>query len=669
MSRMEILFDVIFVIATVITMGPVWVWTILRGYTRLCRKGYSPPAAAFVLLNGAGIGAITFYFAILKSAFDQLGSAQFIMIAFWLPTVAAVAGTALIIYLLPRINQRQAGKRQPRWLLSGIGLGLVGIGIAVLVYAHWNGIASSDTYKLFSILAADGGMLIGLGRRAQSAVSIGEVTSRDHRAPVLYLRTFVQERLAFVGGPKSRFGQYASKESLTIAETNDNDIDMNVSIRFEQYFKKSLNAYIGPLIALGNPEDYVPLDGAARDYASDSEWTQMFDQLVTDCSCIIAEIGISSNLAWELEYLRKRGFQRKLFILTQPVRSKASWSSRFLMSAMQAKLIVWNDFASTMNAAGYEIGSDPGVGCVLTFDSDGKMLVLKEGAFAPDEFVEPIRDFLVTKAGYPRESLEPPEVGLEQTAPRAEVVKPRTLWSRVSTAAQVIGFFALVFLIQRGCDSLEEYQEGLRASALESFAVQEKFKFQQGDLTVTDSDLSKTWLIDHSQMNGRIIYAMEGEFNGLHAFLFEYQYEVKSQDGKGNEVVRRIVQSVAAFCCADSSMPLFDLRLSSFMNIMDLSDNQREKRLKLSEDAEFSKQFILLSQDKSSTSSLFSAELCAFLNLNYPRGNWRVEGSGPWVMFYQWDVRVKPEQWNSFLDETSQTARGFFQHMGKEHLK
>jgi len=193
-----------------------------------------------------------------------------------------------------------------------------------------------------------------------------------------------------------------------------------------------------------------------------------------------------------------------------------------------------------------------------------------------------------------------------------------------------------------------------------------RLRFEPGDLKIVDPDLSETWLIDHGNANGRALYALEGEFDGLHALLFDYLYEVTQEDRDGDETTRKVVQSVAAFCCMKPRLPVFDLQSYSFLNVMKLNSIQSAKRIEFDGSPEFSKRFILLSGDKPSVNRLFSTQLRGFLTDRYPKGNWRVEGTGPWLMLYEQEVRIPSEKWKGFLDETSQFARGFVQHIGDE---
>ena len=661
--------EILFFFVSIPTLGLGLAWFCIAVYARVRRKGYSPPATALVLTGGATAAGICFYFAILKSAFSEWPAALWFTVIFWLPTLAFVATTALIFLVLPRRNPRTSGKRRPRRLLIATGLGLFGVGIFIVVWAFSKGIGSNDVFKLMVILAGLGSALVGLGTRARSTVSIEKATSADPRASVLYLRAFRQEHLAFISGPKSRYGQYASKEVLALSTGDDTqDDNQNVEVRFEQYFREVLHARIGPFVALGNPEDYVPPEGAARTYASDSDWMQRVEKLVAECSCIVAEIGISSNLAWELKYLLERGFQQKLFIMTRPVPLKSNWLSRFINWTMNVQIITWNDFATTMNAAGYEVGPEPAPGCVLTFDATGKLIVLKEGAFTPEEFVEPIREYLLVNAGHSPESLDPtpPANSEKSTVPPTKVVKPRTKWAWIKPVTYVVALFAVCFLIPKGCSIVRLHSERSRADALQSFAFQMRLRFEPGDLKIVDPDLSETWLIDHGNANGRALYALEGEFDGLHALLFDYLYEVTQEDRDGDETTRKVVQSVAAFCCMKPRLPVFDLQSYSFLNVMKLNSIQSAKRIEFDGSPEFSKRFILLSGDKPSVNRLFSTQLRGFLTDRYPKGNWRVEGTGPWLMLYEQEVRIPSEKWKGFLDETSQFARGFVQNIGDE---
>jgi len=195
--------------------------------------------------------------------------------------------------------------------------------------------------------------------------TIEKSLSEDPRPPVLYLRPFQLDVMTF-----------ADRRS------------------FEQYFCQSITELVGPLIALGNPQDYVPQNPAARLYASDSDWVQRLEELARRSGCIIVEMARSDNLRTEFEFLRQAGLQNKLFIFTG--HPSPDYDLRFLerlhFGAVYAK---WPAFSRDLGRTGYGMPeTDPGPGSVITFDERGRSIILTTEARNPTEFVEPIKAWL-----------------------------------------------------------------------------------------------------------------------------------------------------------------------------------------------------------------------------------------------------------------------------------
>ena len=497
------------------------------------------------------------------------------------------------------------------------------------------------------ILTGFGTSAILLGRRAAATKSIEEAISNDPRAPVLYLRPFRQEQRAFIYGKKSQLNQYMSRarQAFFIASV-DEDSDPYVGVRFEEYLQAALNQRIGPFVALGNPEDYVPMEGAARTYARDAEWMQHVERLVDRCCCIVAEIGISKNLSWEMNYLRQKSSQQKLFIMTCPILMKTGFLDKFIASATKTKTITWPDFANTMSEFGYEVGSDPGLGCIFTFDAEGKAVFLKKGALTPEQYVEPIRDYLVYNSAISPETQDLPAAApAEDPAQTKEGATSagndsspaparRSIWRRLTSVA-VVAALVLLFI---GWKAFKDHRERLHVEALRALASQLNLNFQQGDLKFTDADLDNTMLINHGDLKGKALDAAEGEYAGIHVLLFDYQYEVEEDERNGTST-RDVIQSVAAFCCANPKMPSFDLRDYSYMNVLDLTHRETAKRIQFATNPAFSKRFILMASDEPSIDRIFSPQLRSYLTINYPQGNWRLEGVGRWLMLYQDQAR------------------------------
>ncbi len=213
--------------------------------------------------------------------------------------------------------------------------------------------------------------------------------ARDARATVLYLRAFNQESQFFLIGPRSKYGTFASGFGAALAKP-----EQNVGVTFEGFFGPALTRAVGPFAALGSPEDYLAPEGAARQYAKDTDWMQRLEELAKGAVCIVLEVGKSANLRWELEYLRSTGQQTKLFVFTHPEPEPgtglayAYWGLLWRLKGIEK--IRWPKFAAGLAAIGYQPGDDPGPGAVLTFDAQGQGLLLTCGAASPDEFIAPI---------------------------------------------------------------------------------------------------------------------------------------------------------------------------------------------------------------------------------------------------------------------------------------
>lgn len=90
--------------------------------------------------------------------------------------------------------------------------------------------------------------------------------------------------------------------------------------------------------------------------------------------------------------------------------------------------------------------------------------------------------------------------------------------------------------------------------------------------------------------------------------------------------------------------------------------------MKLETSPEFSNRFLLTGKDAGGIRRLFSTTQVNFLLNANLRDKWRVEGAGPWLVFYQPQKRLLPKAWAGFLEQASQLAMGFFQNASKAEL-
>lgn len=425
------------------------------GFFRIRRKGYRAPGATLVIIVATTLGILSAFLVSRVLPWDG-GDLRRISVVLWLPLLVATLATTLFIRFGPRRNPRVAGRRRPHFPLAASGWTLIGFSAALCVFTVvWWAMGNvtvdksdpdsdpiSKSVELFAICSAFGGFLLAVSRRVKAQVSLQEVSRKDPRTPVLYLRPFGKEWLPFVTGRRSRYGDYVhglQQWTMTLGQTLAStdprfEEDPLVTVTFEQYLAGAITARIGPFFALGNPEDYIPREGAIRTYVEDRDWKRHVERLAAESSCIVAEVAASSNLRWELEYLRRHGLQQKLFVMTRPVLASPKRFERLILWLRGTHLETWREFAESLASLGYDLPNEPVAGAVITFDASGKASILTTGAEFPDDYVEPIRSVLISSLRYSAEQLEPaPAV---PTTPRE--VRPTAIGSALDSAWRVV---------------------------------------------------------------------------------------------------------------------------------------------------------------------------------------------------------------------------------------
>ncbi|MBC7876579.1 MAG: hypothetical protein H7Y59_05350 [Anaerolineales bacterium] len=243
----------------------------------------------------------------------------------------------------------------------------------------------------------------------QKMPAAAEVLEDDTRPPVLYLRSFDQESLKFVHLPDAEkekyndFLVYADDIQLPNFERKIYNLMTQLTIvtgkapvhgediTFEKYFRAEVNQRIGPFVALGNPIDDLPTEGAYRDYQTDGDWKEVFFNRASQSAGILMQLGSSNNLQFELTSILSQGMCTKLFIITPPqadVKDRTAWMRKYIL---REKPATWETFATILKSNGYQLPAQPpGIGSVLTFEPDGSPLLLVQGAFQPAEYIQPI---------------------------------------------------------------------------------------------------------------------------------------------------------------------------------------------------------------------------------------------------------------------------------------
>jgi hypothetical protein len=145
-----------------------------------------------------------------------------------------------------------------------------------------------------------------------------DILQKDHRPPVIYLRSFADE-----------LSEYSLRKVF--------------SFRYQdQEFLAQFMNMIGPYIALGRPGEPFPELGAARMYVSNDEWQQVVAGLIDVAAAIVVQGAPSHGLCWELSELVRRATPSKILLIPPQMRKEYDefrvWADRVLPKPMPVAL-------------------------------------------------------------------------------------------------------------------------------------------------------------------------------------------------------------------------------------------------------------------------------------------------------------------------------------------
>jgi hypothetical protein len=138
--------------------------------------------------------------------------------------------------------------------------------------------------------------------REHLARSASDVSQRDERRPILFLRSFRDDEIEI---PAER---YWGNALLGIR---------NKKVRLEEVLAETAFA-VGPLVACSNPEDVLRPLGAARDNVSNETWQEEIGRFMWEASWIVLLVGTTKSLRWEMAEILRRGFLPKTLIVFPP---------------------------------------------------------------------------------------------------------------------------------------------------------------------------------------------------------------------------------------------------------------------------------------------------------------------------------------------------------------
>jgi hypothetical protein len=174
------------------------------------------------------------------------------------------------------LKGKQLTRVNPR---TGLILGAVGIAIILSMgffsLPHENQEAR-QVLKIFNYMLLLGFFLLILARR-YFQVTVKSLLDADKRAVILFLRSFDDdEKQLYVN----------SERSL---------LDFSLESRLSKHF-----SHYGPFIAVGSPNESLPLPGAARAVLSDDSWQGKVTEWINEADKLIIYAGKTRWVNWEL---------------------------------------------------------------------------------------------------------------------------------------------------------------------------------------------------------------------------------------------------------------------------------------------------------------------------------------------------------------------------------
>jgi hypothetical protein len=137
-----------------------------------------------------------------------------------------------------------------------------------------------------------------------AAISFQEMHARDHRPPILLLRSF-QDDLTPIAR-RLPFSSFQPSDHYRGAWT------------FEEAVENTFRHY-GPVIAIGRPGEKLPPAGAAREYVSNEKWQDRIKEFLSEAKLVVVIAGKTAGLDWEYQQLARLKVWKRLVIMFPPV--------------------------------------------------------------------------------------------------------------------------------------------------------------------------------------------------------------------------------------------------------------------------------------------------------------------------------------------------------------
>jgi hypothetical protein len=139
--------------------------------------------------------------------------------------------------------------------------------------------------------------------RRHSLQNVDETLKRDRRPPVLYLRSFVDDRL--------KMSARTANGRVWLERFSPHTFEEVVCDHLWRY---------GPVVAIGMPGDRLPPLGAVRDYFEGDPWRNGVVELMETAAVIVVALGRTEGLQWELKRLAELNLLARTIVVVPPVK-------------------------------------------------------------------------------------------------------------------------------------------------------------------------------------------------------------------------------------------------------------------------------------------------------------------------------------------------------------
>lgn len=185
------------------------------------------------------------------------------------------------------------------YLLAGRFILIIGVCLAVVLFLL-QAVARGTVVSLYPgllpslVLMAIGWAGLRLTRHGKRLriPSAERLLEKDHRPPVLYLRSFRADNA------ENPFALSSGKPFMDM-------VGVHLEVPTEEEDLSRVFSEIGPFIAVGSPDEKLPALGASRLYVANNEWQRVVGDLVAKCRFLVLRAGNSPGFLWELDKVVK----------------------------------------------------------------------------------------------------------------------------------------------------------------------------------------------------------------------------------------------------------------------------------------------------------------------------------------------------------------------------